>query len=234
MDHTTLIKVPHHPLQNSMFLYVYSSETNLKIKKARPATYNITCSVSGDDYPAQFMGRSCMHVPTIHAFIVSLTYVCPRAQVYSNRTHPLKIWSRLDGKEISILCQALPSLSRWTWNQCYCVYASHCHSLLCIDIYQHIYTFYTFRDVCYAIQSGLWPWWHLLAVKQNWCWIIRYKLVFWRGWCGTLKRAVWYFGESGVVLLRGLCGTLKRVVWYFEECDVVLWRGWCGTLKRVV
>ena len=59
----------------SMFLYIdcthiYSSETNLKIKKARPATYNIACSVSGDDYPAQFMGRSGMHVPTIHAFIV--------------------------------------------------------------------------------------------------------------------------------------------------------------------
>ena len=85
--------------------------------------------------------------------------------------------------------------------------------------------------------------------------------IVWRGWCGTLKRVVWYFEESGLVLWRGWCGTLKRwcgtlkrvvvlwrgwygtlkrvvwyfeeVVWYFEEGCVVLWRGWYVTLKRV-
>ena len=30
---------------------------------------------------------------------------------------------------------------------------------------------------------------------------------------------VWYFEEGSVVLCRGWCGTLKRVVWYFEEDD---------------
>ena len=40
------------------------------------------------------------------------------------------------------------------------------------------------------------------------------------------------FSDSAcVVLWRGWCGTLKRVVWYLEEGGVVLWRGWCGTLK---
>ena len=65
--------------------------------------------------------------------------------------------------------------------------------------------------------------------------------VLWRGWCGTLKRMVWYFEEGGVVLWRGWCGSLKRVVLYFEDGGVELWRWWCGlwrgwccTLKRVV
>ena len=58
------------------------------------------------------------------------------------------------------------------------------------------------------------------------------QLVCWRGWCGTLKRMVWYFEEDDVVLWRGWCGTLKRVLWYFEEGGVVLWRGRCGTLNR--
>ena len=74
------------------------------------------------------------------------------------------------------------------------------------------------------------------------------SVVFWRGWCGTLKMVMWYFEEGGVVLWRRVCGTLKRVVvlwrgwcctlkrvmWYFEEGSVVLWRRVCGTLKRVV
>ena len=70
-------------------------------------------------------------------------------------------------------------------------------------------------------------------------------MALWRGWHGTLKRAVWYFEdggmalwrgwygtfeEGGVVLWRWWYGTLKRVVWYFEEGGVVLWRGWCGTI----
>ena len=37
--------------------------------------------------------------------------------------------------------------------------------------------------------------------------------------CGSLKRAMWYFEEGGMVLFRGY---------------VVLWRGWCSTLERVV
>ena len=59
-------------------------------------------------------------------------------------------------------------------------------------------------------------------------------VVFRRGWCGTLKRGVWYFEEGDVVLWRGWCATLKRVMWYFEEGGVVLWRGCCAYLKRVV
>ena len=35
-----------------------------------------------------------------------------------------------------------------------------------------------------------------------------------------------------LVLWRGWCGTMKRVVWYSEESDLVLWRGWCGVLKK--
>ena len=51
-------------------------------------------------------------------------------------------------------------------------------------------------------------------------------VIFWRRWCGSLKRMVWYFEESGVVFWRGWCDILKRVVWYFEECGLVLWRGY--------
>ena len=72
--------------------------------------------------------------------------------------------------------------------------------------------------------------------------------VLWKWRCSTLKWAVWYFEEGGVVLWRGWCGTLKMVVdtlkwavWYFEEGGVVLWKGWlilckgwCGTLIRVM
>ena len=90
-----------------------------------------------------------------------------------------------------------------------------------------------------------WPCW-ILHLHENecrwWCvidamdWLsyTRYDLlwrglymVLWRGWCGTLKRVVWYFEDGGVVIWRGL---LKRVAWYFKEGGVVLWR---GLLKRV-
>ena len=72
-------------------------------------------------------------------------------------------------------------------------------------------------------------------------------IIFYFG--GTLKRVVWYFEESCVLLWRGLCGTLKRVVWYWFHVlsehnessrfllfyiSVVLWRGLYGTLKKVV
>ena len=43
-----------------------------------------------------------------------------------------------------------------------------------------------------------------------------------RGWCGTLKRVVWYFEEGGLVLLRWWRGTLKMVLWYFDEVCVIL------------
>ena len=36
------------------------------------------------------------------------------------------------------------------------------------------------------------------------------------------KRNVWYFEESGMLVLRGMYGTLKRVVCYFEEECMVL------------
>ena len=65
-------------------------------------------------------------------------------------------------------------------------------------------------------------------------------MVFWRGWCGTLKRVVWFFEEDGVVLWVPYCiadrfsflslglefpdGILKRVMWYFEEGGLVLKR----------
>ena len=39
---------------------------------------------------------------------------------------------------------------------------------------------------------------------------------------------------SSMLYIRGWCGTLKRVVWYFEDGGVVLWRGCCGTIKRVL
>ena len=49
---------------------------------------------------------------------------------------------------------------------------------------------------------------------------------WWRGWCGTLKRVVWYFKEGSMVLL-------KSVIWYFKEGGVVFWRGWCGIITFV-
>ena len=85
--------------------------------------------------------------------------------------------------------------------------------------------------------------------RKNWCATlkraVRYYedggVVLWRGWCGTLKMVVWNFEDGGVVLWRGWCVTMKMVVWYFEEGGVlledggvVLWRGRCGTLKRAV
>ena len=84
----------------------------------------------------------------------------------------------------------------------------------------------------WLVICGLW-----LFDKKICSHIYRFKeggVLLWRGWYGTLTRAVWYFEEGGVVLWREWCGTLKRGVWYFEEGGVELWIGWCGTLNRVV
>ena len=50
------------------------------------------------------------------------------------------------------------------------------------------------------------------VVEQN-----NSSMILWRGWCGTLKRVIWYFEEGGLVLWRGWCVTLKRAVWYLVD-----------------
>ena len=74
-------------------------------------------------------------------------------------------------------------------------------------------------------------------------------VVFWRGWCGTLKWVVWYFVEQlhQIYTIIEMIQHLNRfqatqmsmtifmlVVYYFEEDVVLLWRGWCSTLRMMV
>ena len=93
-----------------------------------------------------------------------------------------------------------------------------------------IYRFTRLNDTLRLVGPCLW-----------WGWIYIRYVTYNKERCGTLKRAVWYFKnggvileEGGVILWRGWCDTLKRVMWYFGDGGVVLWRGWCATLKRVV
>ena len=59
-----------------------------------------------------------------------------------------------------------------------------------------------FRNSCRDWESG-WGKQGRNAKENGWGWAKN----------GSLKRVVWYFEEGGVVLWRGWCGTLKRAVW---------------------
>ena len=41
-------------------------------------------------------------------------------------------------------------------------------------------------------------------------------MVLWRGWCGTLKRVMWYFEDGGVVLLHQVT-SFFTLIWYLFE-----------------
>ena len=54
-------------------------------------------------------------------------------------------------------------------------------------------------------------------------------VVHWRGWCGTLKRVVWYFEEGGVVCIWSIYWSgWQRLVWFGQHFLIVFLPGHCS------